>query len=231
MKEFLRFNKVFLELSFGLFVSTINLLAQSDPTQKIVFHEEFTNDQLSSDWKLFKAKSFFSNGALVAYMPDGGDHNAVFGMIMQPVSNLNFSTSFLLDGAKTLAITFNDSTYKGSHAGHLIRVALDLTNLTIKDEKTGIFRNDIFEMKKKDEKTLAYLKTKEFSVPLKLVPKRWYPLEIKVHGESLQVFLDSSLLASFSSEGIAHSTKDRPAFVVSGKYVQLDHVRISVSEK
>jgi len=208
-------------------VGLLNLAAQdAAPYTKEIFKDDFSAAQLGKEWKLYKAESKVENGVLIAAMPDGGDHSAVHGVVTPPLANVEFAMSFRFEGGKKVDVTFNDKDYKGSHAGHLARVSISNKEVTIRDEKTGIFKNEIYAMEKKDAATLELLKTKTKSFPVELSPSTWYKLLVRVEGDSIIVTIEDKEIGRFASEGFAHATKTKPAIVVPGKYIHIDHVVI-----
>jgi hypothetical protein len=98
------------------------------------------------------------------------------------------------------------------HAGHICRVVLTPTKLTLRDGKTGVFENSIHarrQEKRVDAATEELLKTKEASFPVKLVPGKWHSVSVRIKGDLMQAFIDGKLVGSLRSESIAHATKIR----------------------
>ena len=70
------------------------------------------------------------------------------------------------------------------------------SKIALCDGKTGVFKNEIFEMKKAgklDAATKAPLK-KETSFPVKLAPGKWYPAIFELwEGESSNICINLAL--------------------------------------
>jgi hypothetical protein len=198
--------------------------AELAPFSKEIFKDDFSAATLGKEWKLYKAQSQVVDGVLVGEEEKDGGHAAVHSVTIDPTRDIEFALSFRLAGAKNFSVTFNDSKYKGSHAGHIARVQVTAKSIMLRDEKTGIFKNEIYEMKEKDKATSDMLKTKIANFPVQLSENTWYKLVVRCENDTMIVIIDDKEIGRFASEGIAHETKNKPALVVSGIATHFDNV-------
>jgi hypothetical protein len=156
------------------------------------------------------------------------DHGAV-GRIHRPMRDVVVEFKFQFAGSTALNAVFDDQKFKGSHAGHICRVAFTTKQLRLGDDKEGVMRNDIFEMRKdparkaESDKLLA---GRGASAPLVLEQKKWYSAIIEIAGDQMRVSLDGKPVGYLKSPGIAHETKSSFHFTVNGPGVLFDDVRI-----
>ena len=124
---------------------------------------------------------------------------------------------------------FDDKNHKASHAGHICRVAVAQKQIRLGDDKDGIMRNDIFEMRRDPTQRKAAEKLVEGRssvAKVNLEPNRWYEMKIEIVGDQMRVSVDGIVIAYLKSPGIAHPTKESVHFTVSGRETHFDDVRI-----
>ena len=107
----------------------------------------------------------------------------------------------------------DDRSFKGVHAGHISRVVLTPTKLTLYDDKEGVMRNDIYELrksadpkKKAEGQRLTAGRTRDF--PVTLEDGRWYRLGLEIVGDEMRVTIDDRPAGYLRSSGLAHAKKD-----------------------
>ncbi len=157
------------------------------------------------------------------------DHGAVGRYSFDPVKDITVTFRFKLTGSKNFNAVFDDKEYKGSHAGHICRVAFAPTQVRIGDDREGVMRNDIFELRKDPaKKTEAdpLLVGRGASSNFKVAQEQWYQVKITTRDERMEVELDGKPIVSLQSPGIAHSTKRSFHFTVNGPGVLFDDVMI-----
>jgi hypothetical protein len=136
---------------------------------------------------------------------------------------------FRFEGAAMINAVCDDKAYTGSHAGHICRVAITPKQIRLGDDKEGVMRNDIMEMRKdparKDEAD-RLLVGRGQAINTKLESHRWYRMTIEIVGDEMRVCLDDQPLGYLKSPGIGHPTKSHFHFTVNGKDAQFDDVRI-----
>ncbi|MFA7257527.1 MAG: hypothetical protein WC047_08145, partial [Kiritimatiellales bacterium] len=180
---------LFLILSFRpAMAEVLNPIPGSDYKQQ-VFADDFSGAVLSKDWKLYKSSSVVKDGVLVGIEEKGGGHAAVHSISLEPFSDVELDIDLQFAGSKLTNLTFNQNGFKGSHAGHICRVIVSPTAVILRDGKTGVFKNEIFEMQKAkttDEATKELLKTKEAKFPVKLETNQWYSVSVRIKGDVMQ---------------------------------------------
>lgn len=192
---------------------------------KVIFKDDFSAARLTKPWKFYKSESKIVDGVMVGLMPVDADHASVNSLVLPPFSDVEASLKFKFEGSPLFTIAFNDSKYKGSHAGHICRVAIKMKQISLRDGKTGIFNNEIYAKKKAgtlDDKAKAILKATQKNIPFKFQKGKWYHLVIRIQGDTMQVSVDGKVAGSFQSKGIAHASKNKPAIVVAKQAMHFD---------
>jgi len=198
---------------------------------KQVFADDFSSPVLSKKWGLYKSSSVVRDGTLVGIEQKDGGHAAVHSVTLDAFGDVDLNVDIRFAGSKSTGITFNQKGFAGSHAGHICRVNITPTKVALYDDKTGTFKNEIYEMKTAgtlDAATKELLKTKEASFPVKLESGKWYAVSVRIKGDVMQVFIDGKPVGSLRSEGIAHATKDKIGLVTPGQEINYDNVVIKI---
>ncbi|MBN8215493.1 MAG: DUF1080 domain-containing protein [Spirochaetes bacterium] len=186
---------------------------------KTLFQDDFSAPR-TNDWKFPIPAFVVSNGMLVAWQ-GRADHGAV-SKIAVPFSNAVVQVSFRFEGGTSWNLVFDDRTYKGSHAGHICRVAFTTNGVRLADDKEGAMRNDIF-----DNRTNASMKAelarrlvgRSLAAAVPLPKGTWHTVLTELVGEEMRVHLDGKPIAALRSQGIAHGKKGDFGFAVSGGQV------------
>ena len=191
-----------------------------------ILSDDFERSDLG-EWQPVIPAFTVKDGALIGRQ-ERADHGAV-GRVYRPMKDVVVEFKFRLEGSTTFNAVFDDQKFKGSHAGHICRVAFTPRQIRLGDDKEGVMRNDIFEMRK-DPKRKAeadiLLKGRSSSAPATLEQKQWHHAAIEVVGDRMRVTLDSQPVAYLQSLGIAHDTKSSFHFTVNGPGVLFDDVHI-----
>ena len=156
------------------------------------------------------------------------DHGAV-GRVYRPMKDVVVEFRFMLDGSTGFNAVFDDQKFKGSHAGHICRVAFAPTQIRLGDDREGVMRNDIFEMRKDPARKAEadkLLAGRGSAAPASFAQKKWYQVAIEIVGEQMRVSVDGKAAGYLRSPGIAHGTKSSFHFTVNGPGVLFDDVRI-----
>ena len=194
---------------------------------KLLFSDDFDRDGLGK-WKVIIPGFKVADGVLVATQ-DRADHGSV-GRVYLSMKDVVMSFRFKLAGSPRFNVVFDDKNHKGSHAGHICRVAFAQKQIRLGDDKEGIMRNDIFKMRRGDVKQKAaadaLLKGRGSSVKANLENDRWYSATIEILGDKMRVSLDGEAIGFLKSPGLAHPTKQSVHFTVSGNATHFDDVKI-----
>lgn len=190
----------------------------------------FTDDferSILGEWKPIIPTFTVGNGVLKGEQTRA-DHGAV-GRIHRPMKDVVVEFKFQLIGSTGFNAVFDDQKHKGSHAGHICRVSFTPKSIRLADDKEGLMRNDIYEMRKdpaRKPQSEKLLEGRGSSAPLILEQKKWYQVTIEVAGDQMRVSVDGKPTAWLQSPGIAHETKSSFHFTVNGPGVLFDDVRI-----
>jgi len=197
----------------------------------LLFEDEFERDHLGQ-WKVIIPGFKVADGVLVATQ-DREDHGSV-GRVYVPMKDLIMSFRFKLAGSPRFNVVFDDKKHRGSHAGHIARVAYASKQIRLGDDKEGIMRNDIFKMRR-DPKTKEaadkLLAGRGTHVRADLQQNRWYTTTIEIVGDEMRVSLDGKPIAHLKSPGLAHPTKESVHFTVSDNAAHFDDVKIWQAKK
>jgi len=191
-----------------------------------LFSDNFERTELG-DWTSLIPTFSVESGVLKG-IQTRDDHGAV-GRVYRPMKDVVVEFKFQLEGSTGFNAVFDDQKYKGSHAGHICRVAFAPKVIRLGDDKEGVMRNDIFEMRK-DEARKAdadrFLEGRSSLAPATFEQKKWYHVAIEIVGDQMRVSLDGKPIGYLNSPGIAHESKSSFHFTVNGPGVLFDDVRI-----
>jgi hypothetical protein len=228
-----RWQMTLMKLSFVpvvVFVASCTLAVGAEPFSKTVFEDDFSGKALKKEWGSWKSESVVRDGVLVGITPETADHPSVNTIKLASVADLEVAVSFQFHGSPSFSVMFRDLDYKGSHAGHICHVAVSPKTLSLYDGKTGIFRKDIRDKRKAggklDKETQEMMKSRISRTPLKLDPKAWHDLLIRIEGDVLKVSIDGKEAGRLKSEGIAHRTKSNMNITTVKREVHYDNFAI-----
>lgn len=167
------------------------------------------------------------DGAIYITRAEVADHG------VSVVHDLDFKDAkiqlrFKLDPKDSLGINIADMNEKSVHAGHICLALVSCKKLEIADLKTGRMELAARTRRiegKQTEADKAKLKEKAKTFPLKLSPNEWHTLEVTIAGDTMSVSIDDAHAGKFSSEGIAHATKNRLRLAVA-KSAWVDDVKV-----
>ncbi|HCO21647.1 MAG: hypothetical protein CME31_27805 [Gimesia sp.] len=203
-----------------------------DYYQKQLFTDDFSRRELGGSWTLYKSSSVVKNGVLQGVELEGGGHAAVHQLLTKRYSDVELTVDLKFAGSPSTNLTFNQHKFKGSHAGHLCRVVVSPTKVTLRDGKTGVFSNEIFKKRRSKEKLTAeeqtILKKTQADFSVKLDKEKWYTVTVRIKGDLMQAFIDGKLIGSLQSPGIAHATKDKIGLVTPKESIHYDNVIVKV---
>ncbi|MDI1313340.1 hypothetical protein [Prosthecobacter sp.] len=199
-------------------------IAQKDEP---ILADDFERADLGN-WKSLIPTFTVEAGALKG-VQTRADHGAV-GRVYRPMKDVVVEFKFQLVGSTGFNAVFDDQKFKGSHAGHICRIAFAPTQIRLGDDKEGVMRNDIYEMRKdpahkKEADKLLEGRGSAAAIP-KLEQQKWYQVIIELKGDELRVSLDGKPVAFLKSPGIAHETKSSFHFTVNGTGVLFDDASI-----
>lgn len=193
---------------------------------ELLFADDFTS--AGDEWKAVIPSFEIKEGVLRVWQTRA-DHGAVY-RVYRPMKDVIVSFRFKLDGSTGFNAVFDDKNHKGSHAGHICRVAFAPKQVRLGDDKEGIMRNDLFEMRKDPARKAeadALLKGRGSVAAFAITPGEWHEAVIEIVGDRMRVVIDGQPVGFLRSPGIAHETKESFHFTVNGEGVLFDEVKIS----
>ena len=207
---------------FGVEVPSEPLAKKGAP----ILSDDFERSDLG-EWKTVIPTFTVKDGILKGEQTRD-DHGAV-GRVYKAMKNVIVEFKFKLAGSTGFNAVLDDQKFKGSHAGHILRAAFAPTQLRLGDDKEGVMRNDIFEMRKHASRKAdaeKLLEGRNANAPSKLEQNKWYHATIEVVDDKMRVCLDGKPIVYLQSPGIAHETKTSFHFTVNGPGVLFDDVKI-----
>ncbi len=205
-----------------------SFLAAEPLAQKgeLLFTDDFERSDLGN-WKPLIPTFAVQNGVLKGWQTRD-DHGAV-GRVYRPMKDVIVEFKYKLDGSTGFNAVFDEQKFKGSHAGHICRVAFTPKQILLADDKEGAMRNDIDLMRKDPAKKAEVAKLlvgRSFVVKLTPAPEAWHNVMIEILGDQMRLTVDGKELGTLKSPGIAHEAKSSFHFTVNGEGVLFDDVRI-----
>lgn len=202
---------------------------------KLLLSDDFSSGTVGKgktgpeNWKTLIPDFAIENGVLKAWQ--GRDDHGAVGRTYLPMKDVIVEFRFRLEGTKNFNAVFDDQNYKGSHAGHIVRVAFAPTQIRLGDDKEGIMKNEIFEMRRdkdpaKKKEADKLLEGRGTTVKIPVEQETWYTVRIAILGDEMQVSLDGKIIGFLKSPGLAHETKTSFHFTVNGDHALFDDVKI-----
>lgn len=218
----------FFALTFFITLSAIaDVPAPVAEKGELLFSDDFERTEPGKNWKTVIPTFTVEDGVLKGSQTRD-DHGSV-GRTYVSMKDVVVEFKFQLAGAKTFNVVFDDKNFKGSHAGHICRVAIAQKQIRLGDDKEGIMRNDIFAMRRdpaRKAESAKLLKGRTTVVKMGVDSNKWYQLRIEISGDEMRVSLDGKAIGYLKSPGLAHPTKESVHFTVIGKDALFDDVRI-----
>lgn len=210
---------------------------------KLLFSDDFNRAELGKDWAQVVPTFSMQDNALkgtqtrvAAPATDGKPavvpHAAVIGSDV-PTKDSVIEIKLKFAGATALSVEFDDRKYTGSHYGHICRVVVTQKDVTLRDERDGSMKNEIYEMSKdpsKKEERNKLLAGRSATFPNKLEENKWYTLVLETIGDEMRASIDGKPVAYLKSSGIAHPTKSKIELGCAGKDGFFDDIKIYEAE-
>jgi hypothetical protein len=201
---------------------------------KPLFQDDFARSEMTPKWRVGKGFWSIKDGVVsIAENPD--DKHGAYAYVTPSFVYKDIVAEFSvkLDGAKTCSLMVNDSKYKESHAGHILKATVAAGKINVADWKFGAMKNEIFD-KMKDTATTADEKKKlrdsikdksaDFKVSADFA--QWHVVRVEIVADEMLVSVDGKPAAYLKSEGIGHPTKNAIGFEVGGKSVLIKDMKV-----
>ena len=207
--------------------------------KELLFSDDFNRKELGSAWgpvvptytledNALKGTQTRVNTPAADGKPAIVGHAAVIGTEV-PTKDSVIELRFKFAGATALSAEFDDRKFTGSHYGHICRCVINRKDVTLREEKEGSMRNDIYAMPNdaghREERT-KLLKGSFVVYPLKLEADTWHTLQLETVGDEMRATIDGKPAAYLKSPGIAHPTKSKVEFGCAGKDGYFDDIKI-----
>lgn len=201
---------------------------------KPLFADDFARSEMAPKWRVGKGFFTVKDGVVsVAENPD--DKHGAYAYVTPGFAYKDIVAEFSvkLEGARSCSLMINDSKYKESHAGHILKATVAPGKVNVADWKFGAMKNDIYE-KMKDTATSADEKKKlrdsikdksaDFKSDADLT--QWHAVRVEIVGDEMLVSIDGKPAAYIKSEGVNHPTKNAIGFEVGGKSVLIKDMKV-----
>ena len=201
---------------------------------KLLFEDDFSRNEMPPKWRLGKGFWEIHNGmAVAAENPE--DHHGAYAYVEPrfPYKDIVAEFDFKFDGSTGCHFMMEDSNYKESHAGHIIRATITPTTANVADSKFGGMKNEIHD-KMKDTSTSEEekkrlqdsIKDKSATYKIALDVTKSHQGRVEVVGDEMLLSIDNRPVAYIKSEGVNHPTKNMIGFTIAGKSTQLDNLKV-----
>jgi hypothetical protein len=194
---------------------------------KLAFADDFQRAEVGDAWKTSRNEYSIQDGVFITGQRPEHGHPAV-SRVSVPLRDAVVTFRFKFNGARGLTLVLNDSEWKQSHAGHICRAGVTLSQVTLGDDKEGRMKFGIYE-KWKDPATKAeverQVKDRSRSFPHALEAGKWYAMTVEFVADEMLASIDGRPIAYLKSPGFAHPTKNYWGFTTSGQYVEIDDLK------
>ena len=209
-------------------LSAVVALAQSGPAAtpgKLLFEDDFGRAELAPKWKV--GKGFFEvKDGVVTISENPEDKHGAYAYVRPAFQfkDIVAEYSAKLEGSRSCNLMVNDTTYKESHAGHILRATLLPGRVDLADQKLGNMKNEYYE-KMKDPKTTdeekkklrESIKDKGAGFKAEADLSQWHTIRVEIVGDEILLSIDGKPAGYLKSAGIDHATKNSIGFEVGGK--------------
>lgn len=218
--------------------SATRLFADSPPLLgtpgKLLYEDDFSHSEMSPMWKVGMGFWNIRDGVLTVEENPANKHGAyAYAMPSFGYKDIIAEYSFKLDGSTNCDLKMEDSNYKGSHAGHIIRASITPKAVVLGDSKNGSMQVD-FYTKYNDPKATPEEK-KELAASIKhtsatfktaLDLSQWHQARVEVVGDEMLISIDGKVCGYLKAPGVDHPTKNLIGFTIGGKSTQLDNFKV-----
>ena len=123
-----------------------------------------------------------------------------------------------LEEGGQLKLAYNDKADKSVWAGHINGVTMNEKSIVLADERSARFKMKYRE-NKESQKYKDAMEAAEKSFPSDIEADEWHEVATLHQGDTLTVFINGKEVASHTSPGFDHPTKNHFAFAVPDKAI------------
>lgn len=182
---------------------------------KVLVQDNFDRPEMKPVWRNGKGKWAVHDNMVTGSEQAEDKHAAYTYLNPLKAKDLAVEFSFKFEGGKAIHFMFDDSQFKGAHAGHVCRASIYPDAVEINDMKNGSMANENYAVLGKDSKAtpeekkavLAKIKGTNVRFPHKLDLSAWHKARIELIGDELLVFVDGVPSAYMKAPGIDHENK------------------------
>ncbi|MDB6137058.1 MAG: hypothetical protein JWO94_130 [Verrucomicrobiaceae bacterium] len=223
-----------------VFASTAESLRAADDAPvmgkpgKLLYQDDFSHAEVKPQWRVGLGFWAIHEGVMVVEENPADKHGAY--AYAQPgfgYKDIVAEYSFKLDGSTNCDLKMEDSNYKASHAGHIIRASITPKAVVLGDSKYGSMENTFYaqyndpkatpEQKKQLQ---AGIKDKSATFKVSLDLAKWHQARVEVVGDEMLISIDGKIVGYLKSAGVDHPTKNLIGFTIGGKSTQLDNFKV-----
>lgn len=203
-------------------------------TGKILFEDDFGRRDLAPKWRLGKGTFSINDGVVTgAAIPDDKHGAYIYSKANFTFKDIVVEYSAKLEGARELQFILDDSMFKESHLGHILRATLMPDTISLADYKFGLMRADYVE-KMKDPKVTAEerkklkaeIEDKLALYKIAIAKDAWHLVRIEIVEDEILVRIDGEPVGYLKSKGIAHATKNVFRFEIVGSSCAIKTVKV-----
>ncbi len=201
---------------------------------KLLMEDDFARAEVKPKWKPGLGFWSIKDGAL-AVEENPADHHGAYAYAVPGFGykDIVADFSFKLDGSKSCDLKMEDSNYKGSHAGHIIRASITPSQVVLGDSKYGSMEigfyakyNDPKATPEEKKALAAGIKDKSATFKNVLDVTQWHQARVEVLGDEVTLSIDGRLIGYLKSAGVDHPTKNLIGFTILGKTTLIDNVKV-----
>lgn len=224
---------------FAALLSTGHAFAADSPPTlgkagKLLYEDDFSHPEMKPNWRVGLGFWAIHDGVLAVEENPADKHGAyAYAAPGFGYKDIIAEYSFKLDGSKNCDLKMEDSNYKDSHAGHIIRASITPTSIQLGDSKYGSMENKFYakyndpKATPEEKKQLqASIKDKSATFKISLDLTKWHQARVEVVGDEMLLSIDGKILGYFKSAGVDHPTKNLIGFTIGGKSTQLDNFKV-----
>jgi hypothetical protein len=113
---------------------------------KLLFADDFSRGEIAPKWKIGMGVFTIKDGVVTAAENPADNHGAYAYVDPHfPYKDFVAEFSVKFDGGKSCSFRMDDTDYKGSHAGHIIRATITPTGVQLDDSKFGSMKTELYE--------------------------------------------------------------------------------------
>ena len=201
---------------------------------KLLFEDDFNRAEVKPKWRPGLGFWAIQDGVL-SVEENPADKHGAYAYAMPAFGYKDFVAeySFKLNGSTNCDLKIEDSNWKDSHAGHIVRISITPKAVTLGDSKNGTMENGFYA--KYNAKTatpeekkalMATIKDTYASFKIELDLTQWHKARAELVGDEVILIIDGKVVGYLKAAGVAHPTKNLLGFTIGGKSTLIDNVKV-----